>query len=285
MNPKMQGGKYMNKIGIVFIVLLSIIISNFKVEALENRNVEYVTKQVKEVDNQAVENDNVRTVKISDTFTRELLFSNINILLIFLGLLLIRKNTHLKIKMHNVGCVLLITGTLLTVTQYVMKREKIIIEDNKIESTILNQVGYLKKNVNVTYDAILSIPQISLKKGMYLKKEIKNNTDENIIIHELSDYPDEKNSNVILMVYFDTKRNTFLSKINQLNEDSLIEFYYQRTKYVYKIDHYHQAKITGNISIERDNDKKTITLITCSQEDKSKSSIYIGYLIDEIKYE
>ena len=51
-----------------------------------------------------------------------------------------------------------------------------------------------------------------------------------------------------------------------------------------KINEYYDIEKNGTASIKRDINKKTITLITCSQKDKTKQLIYIGYLIDEIKY-
>ena len=183
----------------------------------------------------------------------------------------------------NLGYFLLIIGTILMMSQYVLERKEEVTEKNKISYTLQEQTGYLKKEVD-TYDMILSIPQINLKKGIYDKGNEKNNIEENVTIHEQSDYPDKENSNVILMAHSGTGKKAFFTDLVKLNEDSLIEFYYQKTKYVYKIDHYYSEKKIGTLMIQRDPTKKAITLITCSQKDKSKQLVYIGYLIDEIKY-
>ena len=50
-----------------------------------------------------------------------------------------------------------------------------------------------------------------------------------------------------------------------------------------KIDNIYCIDKTGKAIIKKDN-KKTITLITCDSNDKTKQVVYIGYLIDEIKY-
>ena len=187
-------------------------------------------------------------------------------------------------KKINIGYLVLTIGVILTGYKYIMDRNEIIVEKNKIAYALEKEEGYLKKEVADTYNAILSIPQINLKKGIYEKNDERNNINNNITIHKLSDYPNQDNSNVILMAHSGTGKKAFFNQITQLNSDSLIEFYYQKTKYVYKVNHYYQVEKTGNVFIERDINKKTITLITCSQEDKSKQLIYIGYLIDEIKY-
>ena len=131
---------------------------------------------------------------------------------------------------------------------------------------------------------ILSIPQIKLKKGIYLKEDKRNNIEENIEIHKESDYPNVDNSNIILMAHSGTGANAFFKDLEKLNQDSLIELYYEKAKYVYKIDNYYDIDKIGIATIKRDINKKTITLITCSQKDKTKQLVYIGYLIDEIKY-
>lgn len=188
-------------------------------------------------------------------------------------------------KKVKLGYLLLMMGVIWTSYKYVSERNAIVYEKNKIAYTLQQQTGYLKKEVADTYDAILSIPQIELKKGIYKKEDVRNNIDESVTIHELSDYPNEDNSNVILMAHSGTGKKAYFNDLEKLNTDSLIEFYYQKTKYVYKIDSYYTIEKTGVASIKRDATKKAITLITCSQSDKTQQLVYIGYLIDEIKYE
>lgn len=190
----------------------------------------------------------------------------------------------MKLKISNVGYLLLIIGLIITATRYIVNQKEKVVEKNKIESTILKQLGYAKKHTDDLYDAVLSIPQISLKKGLYEKDDKRNNIEENITIHQRSDYPDVDNSNLILMAHSGTGRKAFFNNLDKLNTDSLIEFYFQGTKYVYKIDNFYTINKTGTANIKRNINKKTITLITCSQKDKNKQLIYIGYLIDEIKY-
>lgn len=187
-------------------------------------------------------------------------------------------------KVTRLGYIFLIIGTFLAISQYVLDRKELVMEKNKIFYTLQKQTGYLKKQVEDTYDMILSIPQINLKKGIYWKEDKRNNIEENVTIHQQSNLPNQDNSNVILMAHSGTGKKAFFNDLIDLNQDSLIEFYYQRVKYVYKIDHYYSEKKIGTLSIKRDTSQKSITLITCSQRDKSKQLVYVGYLIDEIQY-
>lgn len=178
----------------------------------------------------------------------------------------------------NLGYLFLISGVLLTSFKYVTERKELITEKNKIEYTIQKHIGYLKAEVD-TYDMVLSIPQINLKKGIY----IKNSKKETIQMDELSGYPNYENSNVVLIVE-SAKKESILERIEELNQDSLIELYYDKTKYIYKINHYYQLESNSVISNSQDTTKKIITLIIINQKDKSNKLVYIGYLIDEIKY-
>lgn len=187
-------------------------------------------------------------------------------------------------KIINLGYLLLTVGIVWTSYKYVTERKEIITEKNKVEYTLQEQTGYLVKEIKDTYDMILSIPQIELKKGIYKKEDKRNNIEENIQIHALSDYPNKENSNVILLAHSGSGKKAYFKDLEQLNQDSLIELYFNQTKYIYKINNYYDIKKNGTAEIIRDSTKKTITLITCSQKDKSKQVVYIGYLIDEIKY-
>jgi len=187
-------------------------------------------------------------------------------------------------KIIKIGYLLLIIGTILTIKNIILERKETVVESNKLEYSLEKEVGYYRKEIEDTYDGILSIPQISLKKGIYEIDDKRNNIEENVTIHKLSNYPNQDNSNLILMAHSGTGKKAFFNDINKLNNNSLIEFYYQRVKYVYKISNYYTIEKNGYAKIERDNTKKTITLITCNKEDKTKQLVYIGYLIDEIKY-
>lgn len=186
-------------------------------------------------------------------------------------------------KIINFGYLLLIIGVVLLCGGYIYERQKMIIEENKITYSLQKETGYLEKDNVETYDAVLSIPCINLKKGIYGKDDSRNNISQNVTIHNGSDYPNKNNSNLILMAHSGSGNNAFFNDLDKLNNDSLIEFYYKKTKYVYKIDDYYMIDKNGFASIKRDATKKAITLITCSKKNKTRQLVYIGYLIDEIK--
>lgn len=185
-------------------------------------------------------------------------------------------------KLINKGLIISLLGVFLFSYQNITNHKKIEKEENKIFQTLAKETGYNYKN-NDTYDGIIEIPQINLQKGFFQKNDKRNNINENITIHNMSTYPNEDNSNLILMAHSGNGEKAYFNDLTKLNTDSLIKIYYQNIKYTYKIDKYYEVTKTGDVSIKRNINKKTITLITCSQQDKTKQLVYIGYLIDETK--
>lgn len=181
-----------------------------------------------------------------------------------------------------ISYLLIVIGISITCYPYLLERRQVTEEHNKIAYTLEQEAGYRKVKIEDTYDLILEIPQINLKKGIYKKNDKRNNINENVVIHEKSDYPNVYNSNLILFAHSGIGLKAYFNDLVKLNEDSLVKVYYKNKKYTYKIDHYDIVSKDGTIEIIRDKNKKTITLITCSQQDKSKQLVYIGYLIDEI---
>ena len=90
--------------------------------------------------------------------------------------------------------------------------------------------------------------------------------------------------NLILIAHSGSGEKAYFKNLNMLDNDSLIEYYYDHIKYTYKISNIYKVDKTGTVNIKRDREKKSITLITCCQNDKSKQLVFIGYIIDEIKY-
>lgn len=155
-------------------------------------------------------------------------------------------------------------------------------ESNKIEYTLNKEINYqIKDDI---YDGVLIIPKINLKKGIYKIDDEKNNIEDNIMIHKSSIYPDNDNSNLILIAHSGSGSKAYFKDLDNLDNNSLIEYYYNHTKYIYKIDNIYSVDKIGKVNIKRDKNKKTITLITCDRKNKTKQLVYIGYIIDEIKY-
>ena len=182
-----------------------------------------------------------------------------------------------------IGYVLIITGIFIFSYKMINKRIVIEKEKNKISYSLNKEINYRYLDMDNLYDMVLVIPSINLKKGIYKKDNKKNDISINVAINKDSDYPDKDNSSVILMAHSGSGSNAYFNNLTKLNNDSLIELYYNHKKYIYKFDYSYCVLKTGKINI-REESKKTISLITCSRDDKKIQVVYVGYLIDEIEY-
>ena len=140
------------------------------------------------------------------------------------------------------------------------------IKEEKVEQT---------KSSNYDYIAVLRIPKINLKKGLVHKNSKYNNIEYNVTIHELSSRPDEINGNVILMAHSGTAYISYFNNLKYLNINDHIYLDYNNKTYNYKITNIYDVEKTGSLNIKRNNNKSTITLITC-RDNSNKQIVIIG---------
>lgn len=152
--------------------------------------------------------------------------------------------------------------------EFYIKEEQIKIDkdDNKVEQT---------KSSNYDYIAVLRISKINLKKGLVSKNSKYNNIEYNVTIHELSSRPDEINGNVILMAHSGTAYISYFNNLKYLNINDHIYLDYNNKTYNYKITNIYDVEKTGSLNIKRNNNKSTITLITC-RDNSNKQIVIIG---------
>lgn len=164
-----------------------------------------------------------------------------------------------------------------------IETEEIIEENNKEEDSEENNTSYkfdIKEDESI-YIGYLSIPDIDLKKG-FTKKESKYNTiSKNIQILSASDYPDKENGNVIFAAHSGNSSVSYFNKLYLLNIDALVYVIYNNVTYTYKITDIYTVKKSGEIEIKSNKNKSNITLITCTKNDNTTQTVYLGELINK----
>lgn len=172
------------------------------------------------------------------------------VLLIFLGIVLITCGF----------CILLLNKT--TEIREEIKKNK------SVEKYLINQ----KTDVNIEpdnsvsqydYIGVIEIPSIDLKRGFLDKDSIYNDVNYNIEVLIDSDMPDIKNGNFILAAHSGNTMVSYFKNINNLSLNDDIYIYYNGHKYIYKVMNKYQIEKTGYANIVRNNNKNTLTLITC----------------------
>lgn len=154
-----------------------------------------------------------------------------------------------------------------------------VINNIDTDSHVLNEES-TKKKIYLNYVAVLEIPKINLKKGLYNYNSIYNDVDKNIEILDNSKMPNKENSILILASHSGNSSVSYFKNLDKLlNEDSVI-VYYNNVKYYYRIMDFYLEKKNGYISMPYFNDGKYIILTTC--KDSLNQLVYIGKLIKEV---
>lgn len=142
-----------------------------------------------------------------------------------------------------------------------------------------------KKAPNYNYIGVLEIPKINIKRGFLNINDKGNNVNKNLQVIKGSDMPDVKNGNLIIAAHSGNSYISYFKNLYKLSNDDIAYVYFNNIKYTYKVAGKYDVEKTGKVVIHRDNKNNTLTLITCSQTDKSKQIVYILELESEVNYE
>lgn len=186
-----------------------------------------------------------------------------------------RKKTS-KIIFVIIGSLFLLIGVSLISYDFLSKRNVEINEQMAIEEFYTSQeeikeestndtqkVEEVKKQNKINYIAILKIPKIDLERGLVDPKSYLNDVKYNLEIVEGSSMPDIKNSNLIIASHSGTARISYFRNLNKLSINDEILLIYKSKTYKYKVSNKYEIEKTGTAKIIRNNNKTTITLITC----------------------
>ena len=129
------------------------------------------------------------------------------------------------------------------------------------------------------YIAILEIPKLKFKRGLYEIKDPKSKLDKNIVFLDKSDMPDMQNSRVIIVGHSGATSNSYFKNIHKLKKKDTIYLYYDKIKYTYKVTDRYDIIKNGTLALESNHDKKTLTLVTC--KGNTKQLVIIATLTKE----
>lgn len=144
-----------------------------------------------------------------------------------------------------------------------------------------NNINTNKKTEEDNFIAVLEIPEISLKKGLSLDN---NNINYNIEIVSDSTFPNEENSNLVLAAHSGNSKKSFFKNLYKLTIGDEVYIYYDGIKYEFVIYDIYDVLKDGTVEIERYQNKKTITLVTCKKNSNNYQTVYIGYLTESNYY-
>ena len=208
-------------------------------------------------------------------------------------MLLIKKETKNKInklikdksQLFIVGSLILILfGLCLIGFKYCQEAKELSYEEQQVEKFIYDNTSNVKNEKEKTkieddgYIAVIQIPKINLKKGIYSKESKLNDVNKNVQVLKESDYPNVQNGNFILAGHSGNSKISYFNNLHKLKKDDLAYVFFSSKEYVYKLVDKYEIDKTGVATIIRNTQKSTMTLITCTTDNK-KQVIFIFELM------
>ena len=134
------------------------------------------------------------------------------------------------------------------------------------------------------YIGYLEIPDVNFKRGFVDINSKDNDVSKNITIISGSSYPNVNKGNFIIAGHSGTGIHSYFKNLYKLKTGAKAIVYYKNVKYTYKIVKIYKQPKTGTIAIYRDYNKTTLTLVTCTKNDKKKQTVYIAELQKKESY-
>ena len=141
-----------------------------------------------------------------------------------------------------------------------------------------------KETVTYNYIAVLEIPKINLKRGLFPINDKNNNVDKNVEILKNSDMPNVTNGTLVLAGHSGNSRIAYFHKLYKLKENDQVYIYYQNEKYIYQVSKIERQDKDGTISFTKTKDTTELILTTCDQQNKGKQIVVVAKLVDKIPY-
>ena len=130
------------------------------------------------------------------------------------------------------------------------------------------------------YIGYLEIPKLGFNRGFYNIASPENTVEKNIQVIEGSKMPNKKNGNLIIAGHSGTGWKAFFNDLYKLNIGDQAIVTYKGHKYTYQIEDISKQAKTGTLTIKRNRNKTTLTLITCTNNDSTTQNIYVASLVN-----
>lgn len=208
----------------------------------------------------------------------------------------------IKNKIKNEEAILIVGSLLLIIALILFHYEKILEINNEIYNNIQSKI-YQENNKNnlivnidvdyinetytnidnpplkeqpiINYLAFLEIPKINLNQGILPKTSYYNNVNYHVQILDISDLPDVINGNMVLAAHSGSSNIAYFKNLYKLTKDDKAYIIYNNKKYSYQVVNIYNQVKKGSLNIYRDLTKTTLTLITCTKNDKNSQTVYI----------
>ena len=200
-------------------------------------------------------------------------------LLVFIGIISLSWNYLLKMKDQ------IYTDMKIAMMDVDFKDEKITneIKDTPIADNVSDsKPEEVKEQATIDYSkylGVLEIPKIGLKRGFYNIGSRYNNIQYNVTMVGGSTLPDVVNGNLILMAHSGDAYISYFAYLYRLNIGDYAYVTYNGNKYQYQIVNIYEVPKNGIVKIQRNYNKTSLTMITCTKNNDYTQTVYIAELV------
>jgi LPXTG-site transpeptidase (sortase) family protein len=147
------------------------------------------------------------------------------------------------------------------------------------EKTTKTTIKTTKKDSRDNYIGYLEVPDVKIKRGFVSIDSKYNSIGYNVTIIKGSTMPDVDKGNFILAAHRGSSKVSYFENLYKLKVGSKAYVTYGGKKYTYKLVEIYEVPKTGTITIARDGSKTTLTLITCTRNNKKTQTVFNYELI------
>ncbi|MFI3307679.1 MAG: sortase [Mycoplasmatota bacterium] len=193
-----------------------------------------------------------------------------------------------------VGLFLITTSIILIIYWFYSNQSEMKLENNSIleyieetsQEEILNNEEdeeSSSKSESISYNMILEIESIDLKKGLYDLTSNYNDVDYGLEMLEISNMPSINNSVLVIASHSGNSSISYFKNLYKLKKNDVASIYYEGIKYNYELADIIEVDKTGTIEMDLDRTNNVLILITC-KKNTDKQYVFIFYLSDIESY-
>ena len=132
------------------------------------------------------------------------------------------------------------------------------------------------------YIGYLSVPDVDIKRGFVNINSKYNSVGYNVMLIEGSKMPDQDKGNLILAAHRGNSSVSFFDNLYKLKDNARAYITYQGKVYEYELRNSYLEPKDGELTIRRNPNVNTLTLITCTRNDKTTQTIFIFELVSVV---
>ena len=211
----------------------------------------------------------------------------LSILFVFAGLVLItytyfdgiKKNVYNDMNIRYIEQQIVLSEPL----DEIIVNEKTTTQITTTVTTTTNKPGVTtttkKKDARDSYIGYLEVPSVKIKRGFVSPTSKYNSVGYNVTIIKGSDMPDVKNGNFILAAHRGNSSVSYFDNLYKIKRREKAYITYNGKKYTYELTQRYEESKDGSLTIKRNPNVNTLTLITCTRNNKKTQTVFIFELV------